>query len=66
MLIHGKDDTVVPIEQSEEMAAALKKAKKAVDFVVMPGEDHWLSHEATRVAMLKAAVAFVKEHNPAD
>ncbi len=66
LLIHGKDDTVVPIAQSEEMAAALKRAQKPVEFVVMPGEDHWLSREATRVAMLKAAVAFVKDRNPAD
>jgi dipeptidyl aminopeptidase/acylaminoacyl peptidase len=64
LLIHGKDDTVVPIEQSEEMAAALKRAEKSVEFVVMPGEDHWLSREATRIQMLKAAVEFVKKHNP--
>lgn len=64
LLIHGKDDTVVPIEQSEKMATALKGAGKPVEYVVMPGEDHWLSRETTRTAMLKAAVAFVQKHNP--
>ena len=66
LLIHGKDDTVVPMEQSEQMAAALKSAGKPFELVRMQGEDHWLSREATRTEMLKAAVAFVQRHNPAN
>jgi dipeptidyl aminopeptidase/acylaminoacyl peptidase len=66
LLIHGADDTVVPIAQSEKMAAALKSAAKPFEFLRMQGEDHWLSREATRMAMLKAAVEFVKRYNPAD
>lgn len=66
LLIHGKDDTVVPIEQSEKMATALKSAGKPVEFVTMQGEDHWLSREVTRTEMLKAAIAFVQQHNPAN
>lgn len=66
LLVHGKDDTVVPIEQSEQMAAALKSAHKPVEFVTMKGEDHWLSNEDTRTAMLKAAVAFVRQQNPVE
>jgi len=66
LLIHGKDDTVVPIEQSESMAAALKRAGKPYEYLVMKGEDHRLSREETRIAMLKAAVAFVQKYNPAE
>ena len=66
LLIHGKDDTVVPIEQSESMATALKRAGKPYDYLIMKGEDHWLSREDTRIAMLKAAVAFVQKYNPAE
>ena len=66
LLIHGKDDTVVPIEQSEAMAGALKHAGKPYEYVVMNGEDHWLSRGATRIEMLKAAVAFVQKYNPVD
>ena len=65
LLIHGEDDSVVPIEQSRTMERALKVAGKPVEFVLMPGEDHWLSKEPTRQAMLKAAVAFVEKYNPA-
>jgi dipeptidyl aminopeptidase/acylaminoacyl peptidase len=64
LLIHGKDDTTVPIEQSRIMERALKSAGKPVEFVVLEGEDHYLSREATRVSMLKAAVAFVEKYNP--
>jgi dipeptidyl aminopeptidase/acylaminoacyl peptidase len=66
LLIHGKDDSVVPIEQSLTMQAALKRAGKPVEMVVMPGEDHWLSSGDTRLTMLTAAVAFVQKYNPAD
>lgn len=64
LLIHGKDDTVVPIDQSRTMLGALKGAGKPVEYVEMPGQDHWLTDEATRVQMLKASVAFVLKNNP--
>lgn len=66
LLIHGKDDTVVPYDQSTRMRDALKSAGKPYEFVEMKEEDHWLSRAATRKQMLEAAVAFVQKHNPAD
>jgi dipeptidyl aminopeptidase/acylaminoacyl peptidase len=66
LLIHATDDTVVPIEQSQSMASALKHAGKTVELVKLKGDDHWLSREDTRVEMLKAAVGFVTAHNPPD
>ncbi|HKP77819.1 MAG TPA: alpha/beta fold hydrolase, partial [Phenylobacterium sp.] len=64
LLIHGKDDSVVPAEQSQLMAEALRKAGKPVELVVQKGEDHWLSRGATRLEMLSATMAFVEKHNP--
>ena len=64
LLVHGKDDTVVPIDQSEIMAAALRRENKLVEFIEMQGEDHWLSREETRKTMLKASLDFVLKHNP--
>jgi dipeptidyl aminopeptidase/acylaminoacyl peptidase len=66
LLVHGRDDTVVPLEQSERMAEALRRARKDVEFVRLPGEDHWLSRGATRLQMLQASVAFLRAHNPPD
>jgi dipeptidyl aminopeptidase/acylaminoacyl peptidase len=66
LLVHGKDDVVVPYDQSNDMAVALRAAGKPVEFLTLPGEDHWMSRSETRLAMLEAAVAFVEKHNPPD
>lgn len=66
LLIHGKDDTVVPYAHSQIMADALKQAGKPVELIALDGEDHWLSRGATRLKMLTEAVAFVEKHNPPD
>jgi dipeptidyl aminopeptidase/acylaminoacyl peptidase len=64
LLIHGREDTVVPISQSRRMADALRAAGKQVDLVELEGEDHWLSRGATRLQMLTASVAFLEKNNP--
>jgi dipeptidyl aminopeptidase/acylaminoacyl peptidase len=66
LLIHGKDDTVVPYDQSDDMYEALRRAAKSVEFVKLKHEDHWLSHSGTRLQMLQATVAFLRKHNPPD
>ncbi|MBB3035237.1 alpha/beta hydrolase family protein [Alteriqipengyuania lutimaris] len=66
MLIHGREDTVVPFLHSHKMADALKDAGKPYELVALDGEDHWLSLSTTRLQMLEAAVGFVQKHNPAD
>ncbi len=66
LLIHGTDNSVVPIAQSQVMAEALRAAGKTVEFQTMKNEDHWLSKSATRLETLTAAVAFVQKYNPAD
>ena len=65
LLLHGRDDTVVPIEQSRAMAAALRAAGKPHELIELPGEDHWLSRSATRQRMLSETVRFLETHNPA-
>jgi dipeptidyl aminopeptidase/acylaminoacyl peptidase len=64
LLIHGRDDTVVPIVQSRKMAKALRDAGKPVELVELKGEDHWLSTGATRLQMLTATVDFLEKNNP--
>jgi dipeptidyl aminopeptidase/acylaminoacyl peptidase len=66
LLIHGKDDTVVPFEQSQLMYDALHSPGKNVQLVTLKNEDHWLSRSATRLQMLEASVAFLRAHNPPD
>ena len=62
--MHGTDDTVMPIQQSETMESALRRAGKPVEFIKMDHEDHHLLHEKTRIQMLEASVDFVEKYNP--
>ncbi len=64
LLIHGTDDTVVPIEQSKRMERALKAAGKPVEFVTYKGQDHWETIASARVTMMQASVDFLMKHNP--
>ncbi|MDB5417881.1 MAG: peptidase prolyl oligopeptidase active site domain protein, partial [Phenylobacterium sp.] len=64
LLIHGKDDTTVPIEQSIIMANAMKEAGRPVELLVLDSTDHWLTRGETRLAMLKAVTAFLEKNNP--
>ncbi|MFK8014772.1 MAG: alpha/beta hydrolase family protein [Gammaproteobacteria bacterium] len=64
LLVHGRDDTVVPLAQSKRMERALRKADKSVELVTLNGEDHWLSTSATRLELLKQIDAFLKVNNP--
>jgi dipeptidyl aminopeptidase/acylaminoacyl peptidase len=66
LLVHGRDDTVVPFEQSQMMFDALKAGKKDVTLITLNKEDHWLSRGETRLQMLDATVAFLRAHNPPD
>jgi dipeptidyl aminopeptidase/acylaminoacyl peptidase len=59
LLMHAKNDTVVPYDQSEDMAHELEKQHKPVTFVALNGEDHWLSQSATRIQMLKELEKFL-------
>lgn len=62
LLLHGIDDTVVPVSQSESMAAALKAAGKQYTFIRLTGEDHWLSREPTRIRVLLELEDFLAAH----
>mgnify|MGYP003139019710 FL=1 len=62
LLIHGNDDTIVPIKQSEIMERALEKAGKDVTFLELEGEDHWMSDGDTRIDALRAMAIFIDQH----
>ncbi|MEM9937723.1 MAG: S9 family peptidase [Pseudomonadota bacterium] len=64
LLLHGDDDTVVPIGQSRTMERALKRADKNVQLVRLKGEDHWLSVPSTRLQTLVEMDRFISQHMP--
>jgi dipeptidyl aminopeptidase/acylaminoacyl peptidase len=65
LLIHPKDDANVPVTVSRTFAEAMKKAGKTAEVVELDGADHFLWDSQTRIATLKASVAFVERNNPA-
>ncbi|MGE0045554.1 MAG: alpha/beta hydrolase family protein [Hyphomonadaceae bacterium] len=62
LLMHGDEDTVVPIEQSRRMERALREAGRDVRFVTLTGDDHWLSRAETRTQMLRELESFLAQH----
>ena len=57
LLLHGTDDKVVPVGQSEELARRLRAANVPVEIEVIPGVGHsWIGADevATRAASLHA------------
>ena len=59
LLIHGLEDTVVPVDQSRSMNARLVQAKKDVRYVEIKGDDHWLSSASTRTQVLQEIDTFL-------
>jgi len=62
LLIHGKQDTVVPYGQAEIMARAFKQAGKPYELITLENEDHWLSTAGARLKVLQAIDKFLAAH----
>lgn len=52
LLMHGRKDFTVPVEHSEEMERALKRAKKPVEAVYLEKADHYFAAGSDRLAWL--------------
>lgn len=65
LLIAGKQDMVVPYEQSAGFAAA-GRHRKDIRLVTMEGEDHFLGSGFARHRVLEESLAFLGTHLPAD
>ncbi|KAL7793176.1 Alpha/Beta hydrolase protein [Trichoderma ceciliae] len=53
LLLHGQEDTVVPLEQARLIAASLKERGKEVKLVEFPGDGHMLAHPASAKGWLE-------------
>ena len=62
LLIHGSEDTVVPVEQSRRMNDRLRGEGKVVRYVELRGDDHWLSSASMRTQMLTEVEKFLAEN----
>ncbi|MGF6346018.1 alpha/beta hydrolase family protein [Variovorax sp. W2I14] len=63
LLVHGANDLIVPVEQSRDMAEALKKANRTdARYVELPLGDHRLSREEDRVRVLTEMEQFLRKN----
>lgn len=62
LLIHGKEDTTVLVEQSKIMRDALKKAGKTVDYLEIPDMGHGGWKPQQTMTVLKRAIEFLEPH----
>jgi dipeptidyl aminopeptidase/acylaminoacyl peptidase len=62
LLVHGSADGIVPVQQSEWMADALRSAGKPVRFVRQAFGDHTLSHQPYRIQFFRELESFLEEN----
>lgn len=59
LLVHGRKDYTVPVNHTENMATALRKANKPFELVYLEEGDHYLSRSNDRLTTLKALEKFL-------
>ncbi len=64
LIFHGRDDSIVPFEQGQGMADALRGAGKTYEFVPYDKQDHNETNQADRVDMIKRTLDFLAKYNP--
>ena len=65
-MIHGREDTVVPVEQSELMVEALKEAGKEVEFIELYRSGHSYRLAGDRRKEMEAIIGFLDENLAVD
>jgi dipeptidyl aminopeptidase/acylaminoacyl peptidase len=66
LIIHGKTDLRVPVEQSRDMAQKLRSAGKIHRYVEQSKGDHHFSRQADRLEFLTEMQAWLDKYNPVD
>ena len=62
LILHGEEDPQVPLQESEEFAAALKKAGKTYSFITYPGEGHGFRQYAHRKDSDERELAYLNKY----
>ena len=56
LVLHGANDTNVPVHEAEQVVEALQKRDVPVDYILFPDEGHGFSIESNRIAAATAIV----------
>ncbi len=64
LLIHGKEDGIVPFDQSKRMVKAMKSAGKPMKFVELEDSGHSYMSDEDEQLFYAEILAFLREHLP--
>lgn len=59
---HGANDPRVPLEEAEQVVAALRERERPHEFLVFPDEGHGVSKRANRITLYERMAAFLERH----
>jgi len=62
LIVAGKNDTVVPVSQSERIAAALRRSGVPVQLHIFPNEGHGVSNLTNLMAIYRWMTAFMQQY----
>jgi dipeptidyl aminopeptidase/acylaminoacyl peptidase len=66
IVLHGANDTNVPVIEAEQTVAALKKRGVPVEYILFPDEGHGWSKTANRITSSVAITKFFVRHLKAE
>jgi dipeptidyl aminopeptidase/acylaminoacyl peptidase len=62
LVLHGANDTNVPVVEAEQIVAALKARNVPVEYILFPDEGHGFRRTANRITSTLAQVRFFVKH----
>lgn len=62
LIIHAKDDPVVPFDQAKRMRKRLSRLKKTFDYMPLKTADHYFDTAESRTLMLQTLETFLAKH----
>lgn len=62
LIVHAKDDPIVPFDQAKRMRKRLSRLKKDFDYTPLETADHYFDTAESRTLMLQALETFLAKH----
>ena len=64
LIVQGKNDPIVPPQESEDMVRLLRSRHRLVEYILLPNEGHGISNDADYVLVFGRILAFLERYAP--